>query len=168
MSRLNEQLKKFARRSFLAFSIGAAVLGGLNEGKTTRALYEASAQTQISYKQGEPRLYVKDEHQTDKQDPTVELVRIAVAFVMTHHSFCVRQGCPFTSLISGASGFTYAIKSSPVVDDPIRTVMISLPTNPFELEDLKSLLRRHSFFYSIDDGSGYFHGANTFQGLSLT
>ncbi len=162
-------LTRFARYTFLAFSIAATSLGALKEARSTAQLYEqASENVRIEYVQGKQSLYPgSGPKKKDDHDEEVQLIKSAVAFVMTGYAFICRSGCPFTRLTDQLSGFTYVVRGSSLQNDPVRTLVLERPSNPFELDELQSLLKRHSFFYTFDDGSGFFHEGNTFMGDNL-
>lgn len=160
--------RRFATATFLAFSIAGAVTGSLNEARSTWELYQRAANNyRIEYIQGAPLIYAgASSDDTDSSDEVVPILT-AIAFCMTKHSFLVRHGCPFTSLTKELGGFTYVVGGARQHEDVVGTIIIERPTNPFELEELVTLLRRHTFFYAFQDGSDYFNAVNFHMGSCL-
>ncbi|MDP2244364.1 hypothetical protein [Pseudomonas sp.] len=165
--RKSESLKKFAQISLLAFSISATVLGGLHEARSTIELYrQGSKNIAIEYISDTPVLYPGNGKAGESDEGGVEPIRAAVAFVLTRHAGIHRSGCPFMSLTQRLAGFTYVVTPLKEFEDSIRTLIVENPSNPFELAELRSILRRHSAFFAFDDGTGIFHSGNTFMGQS--
>lgn len=165
--RKSEPMKKFAQISLLAFSISAAILGGLHEARSTIELYRHGSQNvAIEYISGTPVLYTGNGKACAPDEGSLEPIRAAVAFVLTRHAGIHRSGCPFMSLTQRLAGFTYVVTPPKKCEDSIRTLIVENPSNPFELAELRAILRCHSVFFAFDDGSGVFHSGNTFMGKS--
>lgn len=73
----------------------------------------------------------------------------------------------YRSLIEGLSSYEAIHANDPRADQGVGHLIVKLPTDPAELEKLKSLLLAKSICFSIDDGSGLIHEGNTFMGNGL-
>jgi len=160
--------RRLATATFLAFSIGGAITGSLNEARSTWELYQRAAQSShIEYVQSGQSVYTGAESDDADSSDEVTPVSTVMAFCMTRFSVVVRKGCPFTSLTRKLGGFTYVVAGARQHEDMVGTLIIERPTNPFELQELVDLLHRHAFIYAFQDESGYFHQGNSRMGLSL-
>lgn len=159
---------KFFAASVLALAIVSAAVPG----------YKAVASVDLAYKQAVEIAQVLDHGrptlkpmQKEKDLPDVPVGKFIFAFVTG--ADCVlnkvrrQPSDPWGTLQKQLGSFEWGRVASIYPPDlNIIPIVIKVPEAVWELPDLIDLLKRHSLFYSVDDGSGYFSNTNTFFGSS--
>lgn len=166
-------LTAFLRELALAGGLVMAITSPTLEiGSTFKSAYELAHISQVH-----PDFFGVGPHWVDsdssneweeKQAPDVVFSGYAVVFTLIarlKESGHMIGG--YRGLIHGLAGYEMIHANNPLDEHGVGHLLVKLPSDPVELEQLKSLLLERSVLFCIDDGSGSMHAGNTFMGNGI-
>ncbi|NBB33150.1 hypothetical protein [Pseudomonas sp. BC115LW] len=105
-----------------------------------------------------------------KESQLPDPVITGYAFAFTVCARLVRSGKEIGghhSLRNALSGYEFIQMDRLDESAMVSSVLIKMPTDPAELQTLRDILAETTVFFSVDDGSGYFHLGNTMMGNGI-
>lgn len=163
-------LRGLAAASMLVVSMSSPVM---EIASTVKSTYEMAYLVE-NYGQyigeGPYMIESKDGHEW-KDAPIPDPVITGYAFAFTVRARLARSGKQIgghETLRDALAPYEYLQMFAPSEDEMVTSILIKLPTDPVELQELRSLLAETTIMYSIDDGSGFFHLGNTMMGNGLS
>ncbi|PHN28924.1 hypothetical protein [Pseudomonas sp. ICMP 561] len=144
----------------------------LEIGSTFKSAYELAhiSQSHPDFFGIGPHWVDSDSSNEWKEKPSPEVVYSGYAVVFTLIAQLKESGRMiggYRDLIQGLAGYEILHANNPLDEHGVGHLMVKLPSDPIELEQLKSVLLERSVLFSIDDGSGSMHLGNTFMGNGI-
>jgi hypothetical protein len=160
---------KFFAASVLALAITGIAASGFKAITSGAETYRRAVEFSQNQLSSTPKLMPIKDH----DDPQILQSRFIFAWVLGVNCIINRVRSthidPWALLKKELAGaeWTRPISLYPKDEDVI-TVIIKMPEAPWEAIPVLSAVRRHSFLFAVEDGSGSLSLANTFFGMGLS
>lgn len=157
---LPQYLRSLGRASLLAIAISMSAGEVTTNITSSYRLAEAVQQYPEFFGDGP---YVVEYTASDDDADQPELEQQQFVYAMTLQASLARSGRligGLDSLKASLSDFEHIVKVTDYPAYSLGFILISLPTDPFELEELEAILAENSIVYFFPDGSNTFNTTN--------
>lgn len=162
-------LRGLAAASMLVVSMVSPVL---DISSTIKSAYEmATVVENFGQYLGEGPYWIESKQVHKLEDAaSPDLPYSGYAFAITIQAKILRSGAPVGghhTLRASLSGYEYLQIERQDPNDMVTSILIKMPSDPVELQNLRQILSDSAVFFSIDDGSGVFHLGNSMMGSGI-
>lgn len=163
-------LKWLAATGVLVVSMGSPFL---EIASTVKSTFDVAhmAEAHPTWFGGGPYWIESSSHDHWEDRPAPDLVRNGYAIAFTIEVKLARHDRIIGGrdlLLPALKSYEFLLAKESSADAGVSSLLIKLPSDPADLQELREILLKYSASFAIDDGSGEIHPGNFFMGNGLS